>query len=115
MKVIERATMPDGTDIVLEDWTDENTEAYPDLYGFTIAAYPIAKNSGKKGWIQCGDTFRLSIPYNSYSGYTNDMVKSDYESLKNGTKILQDLAEHFGNGEKSMWYLGMDVEKQDNW
>ena len=26
MKVIERATMPDGTEILLEDWSDKNTE-----------------------------------------------------------------------------------------
>ena len=45
MKVIERTTMPDGTEILLEDWSDKNTEQFPDLYGLTIAAYPIAKNT----------------------------------------------------------------------
>ena len=47
MKIIERAIMPDGTNILLEDWSDKNTEQFPDLYGLTIAAYPIAKNTGR--------------------------------------------------------------------
>ena len=46
MKTIERATMPNGTTIYLEDWSDKNTEQFPDLYGLTIGAYPIAKNTG---------------------------------------------------------------------
>lgn len=43
MKVIERANIPDGTEIWLEDWSDKNTEQFPDLYGLQIGAYPIAK------------------------------------------------------------------------
>lgn len=42
MKTIERAIMSDGTTIYLEDWSDKNTEEFPDLYGLTIAAYPVA-------------------------------------------------------------------------
>lgn len=49
MKVIDRAVMPDGTKIQLEDWHDENTKEYPDLHGYTIGAYPIAKNTNKWG------------------------------------------------------------------
>lgn len=51
MKVIERATMPNGTEIQLEDWSDKNAEKFPELYGLMIGAYPIAKNTGKYGWI----------------------------------------------------------------
>ena len=110
MKIIERATMPDGTEILLEDWTDKNTERFTYLYGLMIVAYPIAKNTGKYGWIRSGDTFHLSIPQNKFQNYFNDDVRADFEALKNGTKTLEDLAAHFWNGEKDMWYLGMDVE-----
>ena len=54
MKIIERATMPDGTEILLEDWFEHNTEQYPDLYGLMIGAYPIAKNTGKYGFLSYG-------------------------------------------------------------
>ena len=110
MKVIEHATMPDGTEILLEDWSDKNTEQFPDLYGLTIAAYPIAKNTGKYGWIRSGETFRISISQNKYQNYSNDDVQADFEALKNGTKSLEDLAVHFWNHKKDMWCLGMDVE-----
>ncbi len=110
MKVIERAVMPNGTEIQLEDWSDKNTSEYPDLYGLQISAYPIAKNTGKFRWIEGGKKFRISIPMNQYTGYSNDDVKADYEALKSGKKRLEDLAAHFWNGEKDMWYLGMNVE-----
>lgn len=111
MKVIERATMPDGTEIQLEDWSDKNTkELFPDLYGLMIGAYPTAKNTGKYGWIQSGEPYRISISQNKYTGYFNEDVRADFEALKNGTKTLEDLATHFWNREKDMWYLGMDVE-----
>ena len=110
MKVIERTTMSDGTEILLEDWSDKNTKQFPDLYGLTISAYPIAKNTGKYGWIRSGETFRILISQNEYTGYSNDDVQADFEALKNGTKTLEDLSGHFGNGKKDMWYLGMDVE-----
>lgn len=110
MKVIERAVMPNGTEILLEDWSDKNTPEFPDLYGLQIGAYPIAMNTGKYRWIEGGQTFRISISMNQYTGYTNDDVKGDFEALKSGEKSLEDLATHFWNGEKDMWYLGMDVE-----
>ena len=112
MKIIERATMPDGTEIQLENWSENNTEQFPDLYGLTIGVYPIAKNTGKYGWIRSGESFRIHISQNKYQNYSNDDVRADFEALKNGTKSLEDLAAHFWNGEKDMWYLGMDVEYQ---
>lgn len=45
MKILKKATMPNGTEIQLEDWSDTNTAECPDLYGLTIGAYPTAKNS----------------------------------------------------------------------
>lgn len=110
MKVIERAVMLNGMEIQLEDWSENNTKEYPDLHGFTIGAYPIAKNTGKYRWIESGQTFRIDISVNQHSGYSNDDVKVDFEALKSGEKSLEDLANHFWNGEKDMWLLGMNVE-----
>lgn len=113
MKVIEKAVMPNGTEIQLEDWSDKNTKEHPDLYGLCIGAYPIAKNTGKYRWIESGDNFRLSIHSNHYRNYTNDDVKADFEALKSGEKSLEDLADNFWNGKKDMWYLGMNVEYKE--
>lgn len=115
MKVIERATMPNGTKIQLEDWSEHNSEEYPNLYGLQIGAYPVAKNTGKFRWIEGGQTFRLTISMNEYTRYSNKDVKSDFEALKIGEKSLEDLASHFWNGKKDMWYLGMDVNKCQDW
>lgn len=113
MKVIEISNTPEGTKIQLEDWREQNTEKYPNLYGFTIGAYPAAKNNSKYRWIEGGKIFRLSISMNKYSGYLNGNVLSDFEALKTGTKKLEDLHDHFWNGEKDMWYLGLQVENNN--
>ena len=60
-KIIDKAVLSDGTKIQLEDWHSENTKVYPDLHGYTIGAYPIAKNTSRSGWIRKGETFRLGI------------------------------------------------------
>lgn len=109
MKVIDKSVMPDGTEIQLEDWSEHNSAEYPDLYGFTIGAYPIAKNTGRYRWVRGGERFRLTIAHNSYAGYTNEHVKADYDALASGEKTLEDLSAHFWYGEKDKWYLGMPV------
>lgn len=43
-KIIDKAVLSDGTKIQLEDWHENNTTNYPELYGYTIAAYPVAKD-----------------------------------------------------------------------
>ena len=42
------------------------------------------------------------------------MVLADYEALKNGTKTLTDLREHFDNGAKYEFYLGL-IDKEPEW
>lgn len=113
MKVIERAFMPNGTKIQLEDWSENNTEEYSNLYGFQIAAYPVAKNTSKYRAIESRKIFRLTIAQNKYNGYSNKDVQVDFEALKSGEKQLEDLASHFWNGEKDMYFLGMDVLYRD--
>lgn len=114
MQTIDRAVMADGTKIQLEDWHSENSEEYPDLYGYTISAYPIAKNTSRFGWIIKGEKFRLAIARNEYANYTDDMVLADYEALKNGAKSFADLREYFWNREKDMFYLGL-TDKEPEW
>lgn len=111
-KIIDKAILPDGTKIQLEDWHSENSEKYPDLYGYMIGAYPVAKNTDKWGLIKTGRTFRLSIARNE--NYTDDMVLADYEALKNETKTLADLKKHFWNREKDVFYLGL-TDKEPEW
>lgn len=113
-KIIDRSIMPDGTRIQLEDWHDENSKEYPNLHGYTIGAYPVPQNTDKRGLIRAGRTFRLSIVKNEYEKYTDDMVLADYETLKNGTKTLTDLREHFWNREKDAFYLGL-IDKEPEW
>lgn len=49
MKIIERSVTPNGIAIQLEDWSEGNSKEYPDIYGLTIGAYPIAKKHRKMG------------------------------------------------------------------
>lgn len=115
MKIIRKDTMPNGVKIQLEDWSEHNTEEYPDLYGLTIAAYPIARNSGTYGIIHAHECFRLQISANIYANYSNANVSADYDKLVSGQKTLQDLAPHFWNGKKDEWYLGMIEPGTDEW
>ena len=87
-KIIDRTTAKDGMQIQLEDWSESNTEKFPDLYGYTIAAYPIAQKTSKSCFITGGKEFRLAICHNSYNGYVGEHIKRDYEALKNGSKTF---------------------------
>lgn len=107
MKIISKGRMPNGVKIQLEDWSEDT--------GLMIGAYPIALATGKYEWVRAGELFRLSISENKYAGYTNEMVANDYNELILGTKKLEDLADHFWNGEKDKWLLGMFVPGTDEW
>ena len=111
MKIIRKDAMPNGVKIQLEDWRKDHS----DRFGLQIGAYPIAKNSGKYGFTLSGDRFRLTIAANKYDDYTDADVTADYESLVNGQKTLEDLSDHFWNGEKDKWYLGMFKPDTDEW
>lgn len=113
MKIIKRGTLPDGTQIQLEDWSDKNTPEYPNLYGYTIAVYPVAKRDSVYGWVVSGRKFLLDIPHNHHEGYEGDAILSDYKSLVSGEKSLADLRPHFWNGEKDAYYLGLDTDYQE--
>lgn len=102
MKVLERAVMPDGTKIQIEDWTED----YTCCNTLSMAAYPVAKNTGKYRTVRSRETFRLSL-----EGYkTDEDVKQCYKELESGVSKIEDFADKFRYGDKDKWYLGMDVE-----
>lgn len=96
LKIIDKTILPDGTEVQLEDWSADNATGYH--IGCSIGAFPIAQNT-IRGYCTKNKPFRVTV-YN-HKGYTDDMLKIDYEALKNGTKTLTDLREHF-------WNRGMD-------
>lgn len=102
MKILQKDLMPDGTKIQLENWKETyNGEIFNTL---SIGAYPIAKHNSKYGFIRVNEKFRLSINRN----YNDDKeVLKDFEALKDGTKTLENLACHFWNEKKDMYFLGM--------
>ncbi len=101
-KIVDKAVMSDGTKIQLEDWNNNNTSIYH--AGWLIGAYPIAKETFG-AYYKKGETFRLTI-YN-HKNYTDEMLQQDYEALKNGTKTLADLKEHFWNHGRDCMVLGL--------
>ena len=101
MKIIDKATMPDGTKIQLEDWSED----YPKLFGLVIAGYPIAQKTSEFGFIQYGKTMRVDIDYLKKEN-ANEQAKADFEALKNGNKILKDLKERFSDRAKTIDLLG---------
>ena len=106
MKVIERIKLQDGTEAQLEDWRMNNTEKFPNLYGYTIAAYPIAQRASGN-FIKNGEKVRIAISFNRYRNYSNEEVKADFEALRNGEKTLADLREHFENPKEDAYILGL--------
>lgn len=113
MQVIDKAITPDGIEIELRDLSGEHK--LPDYNGMEIVFHTIAKKTfpPNKGWYaQKGKEFHSCICY--YKNYTSDMLKADYEALKNGTKTLADLREHFWNREKDAFYLDL-IDKEPEW
>lgn len=86
MKVIEKSTMPNGTEIQIEDWS-QNYDFMP--YAGTVAAYPIARESGDGTFSpQRGKPFRLAFDFK-----TTENAAVCFEQLKKGEKQLTDFAD----------------------
>lgn len=102
-RIVDKSILPDGTEIQLEDWNAYNTTDHH--AGWQIGAYPIAKKSFG-AYCQKGKPFRLTIY--SHKDYTDDMLKTDYKALKNGTKTLADLRKHFWNHGRDEMVLGLN-------
>ena len=102
MQVIDKVVTPDGIEIELRDLSGEHK--LPDYNGMEIVKKTFPPN---KGWYaQKGKEFHSCICY--YKNYTSDMLKADYEELKNGTKTLADLKSYFWNGKRDSYVLGLE-------
>lgn len=88
MKVTQRATMPDGTEIQIEDWSGD----YPTVFVpcGTIAAYPISKYTLPGSFApKAGVRFRAD-----FSRFeTTEQVQEAFDRLVSGESTLKDYAE----------------------
>ena len=87
MEIIERATMPNGTKIQIEDWSKDYSCFAKNS---TIATYPVAKETADNllGYPERGKTFRLSIQFKN-----EEEARKCFEQLKTGEKQLIDFAD----------------------
>ena len=101
-QILRRDITPEGVTVQIEDWK----EVYPEVEKtIKIAAYPVAKNGGY--WVRRGESFRLDIS----RGFSTDAeVEYIYNGLVNGDISLEDLSEHYWNGDKDKYYMGMEVQ-----
>lgn len=100
MKIIRESKMPNGTDIQIEDWRLD----YPFIDTLQIAVYPKAKNTSKYGWVESNKCFRLTLV-----NFKNDEdVEDTFKKLETGKIKLETLDQHFENGHRDKFYLGLD-------
>jgi hypothetical protein len=88
MKIIKNGTMPDGTAIQIEDWS-ENYSCF--AYADTITAYPIAKYTDTYSQFspQAGKIFRAEFRFESY-----EVAKPIFENLVSGAIVLDSLRKY---------------------
>lgn len=99
MTVLERTKMPDGTEIQLENWKEDLPHIFDTL---SIGAYPKAKRG--RYWIREDEPFRLDLA----RGFTSDdMVRETFSALELGAITLEELDEHYWNGNKDRYFMGL--------
>ena len=97
-KILEKAVMPDGTHIQIEDWS----EVYPETYAVPmIAAYPKSKRDAT--WWRRGESFRLQLD-REFKSLTE--VQETFERLRYGVLSLEDLENHYRDN-KDRYYMGL--------
>jgi hypothetical protein len=106
IKVIDTAITPDGVEIELHDLSGETR--WPYYYnGLIVLGFcTIAKNTFPEDTgihARKGEKYRSSI--RTSNNYTKEMIFSDFEALKNGTKTLADLKEHFWMGKRDCYII----------
>lgn len=87
MKVLAKGTMPDGTDIQIEDWS-ENYSFHN--YADTLATYPKSKMTHEGTYApKSGETFRCSFRFGG-----DEEAKAAFKALTEGGKSLSDYREY---------------------
>lgn len=100
LEIIRKSTMPDGTEIQFEKW---------DVMDYCIGAYPIAKATGKYGFIRQNETFRLTL-----ARFENpEEAAGIFDGLREGVIKLEDevLYPHYWNRQKDKYYLGLSDDE----
>lgn len=84
MKVLKTGTMPEGTHIQIEDWSDDYNFV---PYGNMLASYPKSKATHEGQYSPKGnEIYRFSFEFNS-----NEDAEKMFSDLLNGGKELSDL------------------------
>lgn len=95
-RIVERAVMPDGTKIQIEDWS----EVYPGTYDIPlIAAYPKSKRDAT--WWKKGESFRLEL---SQDFTSTEEVQEVFKQLLCGSVTLEKLEKHYID-DKARYYM----------
>src|SRR5690625_1483640 len=90
MQVITVNSMPDGTKIQIEDWSEDYDFYAPNS---TIGAYPIAQVNGKQFYSpKKSRTFRLSFKFSDELE-----ARKAFDGLLKGKKHLIDFKKHVNN------------------
>ncbi|MNH75580.1 hypothetical protein D3C73_278240 [compost metagenome] len=88
MKVIKTGVMPDGTDIQIEDWS-ENYSFHN--YADTLATYPKSKMTHEGTYApKARERHRFSFRFGSA-----EEAEAAFNDLTEGIKTLSDLREYF--------------------
>lgn len=92
MEVLKVSSMPDGTKIQLEDWSDDYDFIPPSS---TLAAYPKSQVD-KEGQFapKKGRTLRVSFNFP-----TSELTEQAFNDLETGNKQLIEFKEHINNPE----------------
>ncbi len=89
-----KTTMPDGTEIQLEDWSNEFPSS-TNLW-WAVGAYPVAKHSsGRLFGPRRNQEFRLTISFAEESD-----ARECFRKLESGEAELLDYRDKFWNGER---------------
>lgn len=92
MKIVQKGVMPDGTDVRIEDWSED----YPGTYvrAETLAAYPVATKTHWRDTGSCSiayprerERFRASFNFGS-----EDAATAAFVALLAGETKLKDFA-----------------------
>lgn len=97
MKVVERATTPDGTIIQVEDWR----ENYKSIKTLSIATYPILRRFPTTrilNFYRLNETIRVDLDRNLES---DAHVWKIFEQLKTGQLKVEDCRRYF----REQWYV----------
>ncbi len=105
-KILERAQMPDGTKIQIEDWS----KVYPGVYDQPfIVAYPKSKQSTV--WWRKGNLFRLELDKNFDS--MKEVIET-FQRLLEGLVSLEELGKHYRD-DRARYCMGLVDTYENPW